>query len=253
MFQIRLKKNENSLVSDHLETSPLPISVFATWVPLDIAFIFTLGLCVCVCVCALYTICLFMPLPQDETGHCWCCPKLGGKLQFEPAPFLCSNIISVHPKQCVWMYWLSVAVQLPIKPRALRSFKKIAAKINIVVILSTAGWSRGGAPLVDKALLRHTLYICGTSSLISALARSPLSPCLWHYGWFSLFHFFFHSKCMLRPIAVLLRTRSDPCKAASDGWLNHDESLGSLIYMPLNSTFGSIRTKSNIYVVYWNC
>lgn len=61
---------------------------------------------------------------------------------------------------------------------------------------------------------------------------------------------FFHSKCMLRPIAVLLRTCSDPCKAASDGWLNHDESLGSLIYMPLNSTFGSIRTKSNIYVVY---
>lgn len=55
---------------------------------------------------------------------------------------------------------------------------------------------------------------------------------------------------MLRPIAVFLRTCSDPCKAASDGWLNHDESLGSLIYMPLNSTFGSIRTKSNIYVVY---
>ena len=86
------------------------------------------------------------------------------------------------------------------------------------------------------------------------LSLSLLSlPACDTYGWFSLFHFFFHSKCMLRPIAVLLRTRSDPCKAASDGWLNHDESLGSLIYMPLNSTFGSIRTKSNIYVVYWNC
>ena len=34
------------------------------------------------------------------------------------------------------------------------------------------------------------------------------------------------------------------------GDINHDESLGSLIYMLLNSTFGSIRTKSNIYVVY---
>jgi len=55
---------------------------------------------------------------------------------------------------------------------------------------------------------------------------------------------------MLRPIAVLLRNRYDPCKPTSDGWLNNDESLGSLIYMPLNSTFGSIRTKSNIYVVY---
>lgn len=55
---------------------------------------------------------------------------------------------------------------------------------------------------------------------------------------------------MLRPIAVLVRSRSDPCKAPSDGWLNHDGSLGGLIYMPLNSTFGSIRTKSNIYVVY---
>lgn len=55
---------------------------------------------------------------------------------------------------------------------------------------------------------------------------------------------------MLRPIAVLLRARSDPGTAAPDGWLNHDESLGSLIYMPLNFTFGSIRTKSNIYVVY---
>lgn len=45
------------------------------------------------------------------------------------------------------MYWLSVAAQLPTKPRALQSFKKIAAKINIVVILSTEGEvvGRGGA------------------------------------------------------------------------------------------------------------
>ena len=152
--------------------------------------------CVCVCVFSLYTICLFMPLPQDETGHFWCCPKLGGKLQFEPAPFLCSNIISVHPKQCAWMYWLSVAVQLPIKPRALRSFKKIAAKINIVVILSTAGWSRGGAALVDKALLRHTLYICGNSSLISAL--SPLSPSSWHLRLIFFIPFLFSFKMYVK-------------------------------------------------------
>lgn len=128
--------------------------------------------------------------------------------------------------------------------------QKIAAKINIVVILSTAGEAVPRAAPSAGPSRRHTLCICGISSLISILSP-PLSPSACDtYGWVSLFHFFFHSKCMLRPIAVLLRTRSDPCKAASDGWLNHDESLGSLIYMPLNSTFGSIRTKSNIYVVY---
>lgn len=151
------------------------------------------------------------------------------------------------------MYRISVAAQLPIKPRALRSFKKIAAKINIVVILSTAGWGRGGSGAHRRSLIEtRALRLQNLISHFYSFFPLSLSACD-TYGWFSLFHFFFHSKCMLRPIAVLLRTRSDPCKAAADGWLNHDESLGSLIYMPLNSTFGSIRTKSNIYVVYWNC
>lgn len=46
-------------------------------------------------------ICLFTPLPTDKMGHFWCCLKQGGKLQSKPAPFLCSNIISVRPKQCL--------------------------------------------------------------------------------------------------------------------------------------------------------
>lgn len=128
--------------------------------------------------------------------------------------------------------------------------KKLLQKSILWQYYQLWGEAVDGTAVIGGASLRHTLYICGISSLISILFS--LSACD-TYGWFSLFHFFFHSKCMLRPIAVLLRTRSDPCKAASDGWLNHDESLGSLIYMPLNSTFGSIRTKSNIYVVYWNC
>lgn len=229
--------------------SSLPISIFATWVPLDIAaFIFILFF--------LCNICLFMPLPQDKVGHFWHCLKLGGKLPFEPAPFLCSSIVSVYPKQCVCMYWLSVAVQLPITPRALRGFKKIAAKINIVVILSTAGWSRAESSPRQQGPYWDTRFTSAESHLSFLVFSLPfsLSPSACDtYSWFSSFHFFFHSQCMLRPIAVLRRTRSDPREAASDGWLNHDESLGSFIYMPLNSTFGSIRAKSNIYVVYWNC
>lgn len=67
------------------------------------------------------------------------CLKLGGKR--EPSRPLSSTatLLAFIQNNARATYWLSVAAQLPIKPRALRSFKKIAAKINMVVILSSAG------------------------------------------------------------------------------------------------------------------
>lgn len=150
-------------------------------------------------------------------------------------------------------YWLSVAVQLSIRPRALRIFKKIAEKkINIVVILSTPGWSHGGRSSRHcSALGRYAIHVLKTISFISGVFFYTVCNAPWWF--FFLSQFLFHLKYTLGPIAILLGSCYDPCKPTSDGWLNNDESLGSLIYMLLNSTFGSIRTKSNIYVVYWNC
>lgn len=73
------------------------------------------------------------------------------------------------------MYWLSVAVQLPTKPRALRSFKKIAAKINIVVILSTEGEAIGGGGAHWGSLIgAHILHL----QRFIFLFLSSLSLCL---------------------------------------------------------------------------
>lgn len=195
-----------------------------------------------------------MPLPQDKMGHFWYCLKLGGKLQFEPTPFLCSNIISVHPKQCVCNVSAFCRSTITHQTTCITELQKNCCKNQYCGNIINCGvrpWRErcsSAKPYWDTRFTSAESHL----SFLFFFSSLSLSACD-TYGWFSLFHFFFHSKCMLRPIAVLLRTRSDPCKAAADGWLNHDESLGSLIYMPLNSTFGSIRTKSNIYVVYWNC
>ena len=116
-----------------------------------------------------------MPLSQDKMGRFWCRPKSGGKLPAEPAPVSAAALLAfIQNNECP-TYRLSVAAQLPLQPRALRGFKKIAVKINIVVILSTAGWGVRRAALNREALLRHVPYLRGISSLISILRSLPLS------------------------------------------------------------------------------
>lgn len=146
-----------------------------------------------------YNICLSLPLPQDKMGPFWCCLKSRGRLRAEPTPSLGSNIISVHPKQCVCRVSAFCRGTITHQTTCITELQKNCCENQYCGNIINCGGSRGGGSAHRLGLIEtRGASAAPHLSLLFPPLPLPRSLGLWHLRLIFFIPFLFSFKMYVK-------------------------------------------------------